>query len=45
MLLGDENGDPILEEVEDGVFEPIVLAETGPLELEAIAEVCEPELG
>lgn len=45
MLLGDEDGEPILEEVEDGVFEPIVLAQTGPLILEAVAEVCEPELG
>jgi hypothetical protein len=45
MLLGDEDGEPILEEVEDGVFEPIVLAQTGPLMLDAVAEVCEPELG
>lgn len=41
MLLGDENGDPVLEEVEPGVFEPIVLAETGPLEVEAVGEACE----
>ena len=28
--------EPVLEEVEDGVFEPIVLAETGPLTLNAV---------
>lgn len=36
LLLGDELGDPVLEE-----GEPIVLAETDPLELEAVGEVCE----
>ena len=41
LILGDELGDPVLEEVEEGVFEPIVLAETDPLELEAVGEVCE----
>jgi len=39
-LLGDINGDPVLEEVEPGVFEPIVLAESGPLEVQAVGEEC-----
>ena len=40
MLLGDVNGDPVLEEVQVGVFEPIVLAEIGPLSVPVTGEDC-----
>jgi hypothetical protein len=36
MLQGDQFGDPVLE-----AGEPIVLAETGPLEVEAVGEDCD----